>query len=157
VNLATNEIEYLNKENQALAAFPDQVSRAVVVDEKDSNKIVTVFRNDMAEVNQAYPKVVRHYVQEMNQGPVKLLKVYNRQLKEGDSLVIYKRYYFIDQPDYFVQVNNRVEKLRRLDADEVMQYIPQSPELDAYIKQNKINFKKEKDVLKVFEFYNQKR
>jgi len=156
VNLATNEVEFLTRDEQVLAAYPESVSRVVVVDRADSNRILTVFRNDISELNIAYPKTIKHYVQELNQGPVKLLKVYNRQLKQADSLVIYKRFYFVDQPDYFVQVNNRVSKLRRLDKDEIMQLIPQSPELDAYIRENKINFKKEKDLLKLFDFYNQK-
>ncbi len=157
VNLATREIEYINKNNQELAAFPDELVRAVFVDPNDTTKIISIFRNDLAEVNLQYIKRnKRYYVEERNQGPVKLLKVCDRELRTGDSMLrTLKSYYFVDNNDYFIQHENRIEKLKKLNRDEVMKFLPQPPAIEDWIKNNHISFTKEEDVIRLLEYYNQ--
>ncbi len=157
VNLATREVEYINGKDQTLAAFPSELAKVVFVSPDDSTKILSIFRNDLPEVNLQFMKRNKlYYVQEMNQGPVKLLKVTDRELRVGDSMLrTLKSYYFVDMEDYFIQHENRVEKLKKLNKEEVMKYLPQPPAIDDWIKQHKIQFNREQDVLRLLEYYNQ--
>jgi hypothetical protein len=158
INLATQEVEYISKNEEILAAYPDKVSKAVFVSLTDSNQITAIFKNDIGDINVHYlSRNKRYYVQEMNQGPVKLLKVGDRELRTGDSMFrTLKRYYFVDVDEYFIQNGIKIEKLRKLNKDEVMQRLPQSPELEAWIRENNIKFNREEDILKLLEYYNQK-
>jgi len=98
----------------------------------------------------------RYYVQELNQGPVKLLKVCDRELRTGDSMLrTMKSYYFVDGIDYFIQHENRIEKIKKLNREEVMKFLPQPPSIEAWIKESHISFTKEEDVLRLLEYYNQ--
>lgn len=157
VNLASREMEYINKNEEVLSADPDKLSKVVFLDQKDSTKILSIFRNDIAEVNlQFLSRNKRYYVQEMNQGPVKLLKVSDKEVRVGDSMLrTLKRYYFVDVEYYFIQHENRVEKLKKLNRDEVMKYLPLPSSMDAWIKENNIRFNREEDVLRLLEYYNQ--
>ena len=157
VNLATHEVEFVAKNEEIQAAYQTEVSRVVVVDPKDSSKVVTIFRNDIAEVNLKYVKQGRlFYVQEMNPGPVKLLKVTHRELKVGDSMLrTMKRFYFADRFDYYLQQSNRVEKLRKLDRDELLRLLPRTPELENYLSANQVAFRKEEDVIRLLGVYRQ--
>jgi hypothetical protein len=157
VNLATHEVEFLAKNNEVQAAYTNDVTRAVVVDPTDSSKVLTIFRNDIGEVNVNYMKIGKQvYAQEMNPGPVKLLKVTHRELKVGDSMLrTMKRFYFSDRYDYFLQQGNRVEKLKKLDKEEILKYLPRTPELEAYLSSNKISFRKEEDVIAMLGVYRQ--
>lgn len=157
VNLATREVEYVNAKGETLAAFTHELVKVVFLRSDDSSKILSIFRNDLAEVNLHLMKRKKsYYAQEMNQGPVKLLKVTDRELRSGDSLFrTRKSYFFVDIEDYFIQHENRIEKLKKLNKDEVMKYLPQQSAMDAWIKENKIQFNREGDVLRLLEFYNQ--
>jgi hypothetical protein len=127
------------------------------VDSIDSSKIISIFRNDIGDINVQYIKQGKlYYVQELNQGPVKLLRITHRELKVGDSMFrTLKRYYFVDRYEYYLQHQNRIEKLKKLNKDEIMQFLPVTPELEAYLKKNNVSFKKEEDVLKLLEIYKQ--
>jgi hypothetical protein len=57
--------------------------------------------------------------------------------------------------DYFIQHENRIEKLKKLNRDEVMKYLPLPSSMDAWIKENNIRFNREEDVLRLLEYYNQ--
>lgn len=157
INFATNEIEYQAGNDEVKAAYPNEVTRAVVVSPTDSSKVVTIFRNDIGEVNVNYIKLGKlFYVQEMNLGPVKLLKVTHRELKVGDSMLrTMKRFYFADRFDYYLQNGNRIEKLRKLEKDELLKYLPRTPELETYLANNKVAFKKEEDVIRMLGVYRQ--
>jgi len=157
VNLATNEVEFIAKNEEIQAANPAEVSRVVVVDPRDSSKVITIFRNDISEVNLNYVKQGKiFYVQEMNPGPVKLLKVTHRELKVGDSMFrTMKRFYFADRYDYYLQQSNRVEKLRKLDKDELLKLLPRTPELENYLSVNQVAFRKEEDVIRLLGVYRQ--
>lgn len=157
VNFATREVEYMNSKQEIVAAYPDELAKVVFVDPNDSTKIISIFRNDIAEVNLHFIKRnKRYYVQEMNQGPVKLLKVTDRELRMGDSMFrTMKSYYFADVEDYFIQHQTTIEKMKKLNENEVMQYLPQPPAIESWITENHIRFNKEEDVLRLLEYYNQ--
>lgn len=157
MNLATHEVEFLAKNDEVQAAYQNEVARVVVVDPVDSSKIITIFRNDIGEINVNYIKEGKlYYTQEMNPGPVKLLKITHRELKVGDSMLrTLKRFYFVDRFDYYLQLGNRVQKLKKLDKDELLKYIPRTPELETYLINNKVAFKKEEDVIRLLGVYRQ--
>jgi len=87
---------------------------------------------------------------------VKLLKVTHRELKVGDSMLrTMKRFYFADRYDYYIQQSNRVDKLKRLDKDELLKLLPRTPELENYLAENKVAFKKEEEVMRLLGVYRQ--
>jgi hypothetical protein len=157
MNIATRELEYIGKGDEVISADPDKLSKVIFIDPKDSTRILSIFRNDLGEVNVHFIKRnKRYYTQELNQGPVKLLKVTERELRIGDSMVsTLKRYYFVDIDDYFIQHENRIEILKKLNKEEVLKYLPHSPALDGWIKEQNIRFNREEDVLRLLEYYNQ--
>ena len=157
VNLAVREVEYVNKKNEIISANPDQLSKVVFIDPNDSSKILTIFRNDIPEVNLEFIKrSKRYYAQELNQGPFKLIKVNEKELRIQDSLFnTLKSYRFVDVLDYFIQHQNRIEKIKKLNKEEIMRFLPKSETLDTWIKENDIKFHREEDVVRLFEYYNQ--
>jgi len=157
VNLAVREVEYISKKNENISANPDQLSKVVFTDPNDSTKIITIFRNDIPEINLEFIKRnKKYYAQELNQGPFKLIKVNDKELRVQDSLFhTLKSYSFVDVLDYFIQHGNRIEKIKKLNREEVMHFLPKSETLDAWIKENNIKFNREEDVVRLFEYYNQ--
>jgi len=157
VNFASREVEYITNKNEILSANPEQLSKVVFIDPKDSSKIITIFRNDLPAINLEFIKRnKKYYAQELNQGPFKLIKVNDKELLEQDSLFnTQKSYRLVDMLDYFIQRENKIEKIKKLNKEEVMQFLPKSESLEAWIKVNDIKFQREQDVVRLFEYYNQ--
>lgn len=155
INQVNDEVEFINSRDEINAALPAQVPRIEVVDMKDSSRIITVFRNDLEEVNVYYGNNRKPYVQELNRGPIRLLKVMNKELKQGDSGIVYKRYYFVDRPDYFIQAGNRLNRLKKLDREEILAFLPKIEPLDAYLAKNRPSLRKEEEVIQLLAIYNQ--
>jgi hypothetical protein len=148
INLAVREVEYITKKNETISANPDQLSKVVFTDPNDSTKIITIFRNDIPEINLEFIKRnKKYYAQELNQGPFKLIKVNDKELRVQDSLFhTLKSYRFVDILDYFIQHENRIEKIKKLNREEVMHFLPKSETLDAWIKENDIKFHREEKI-----------
>jgi hypothetical protein len=154
LNLATHEVHFLDKKGYELAADDGVVSRVVFVDSLGDGKPKVSFRDDYDAVNLTY-NGNRKYAQEMNLGEISLLKVTIRDGREADSMFgTLKRYYFSDRFDYYVRVYKRVEKLRKLNQDEVFSVIPAKREVVDYVKQQKLNLKREEDVIALFDYLN---
>ena len=156
LNLATQEVHYKDSKGQELA---DNGSIAKVVFEEASLEGTTyiALSNNFEEINRNYPGSKR-YALEMNPGEFSLLKVYGRTVAQGDSLFgTLKRYYFTDKIDYYLKINNRIEKLKRLGEDEILPFLPGLSSYRVWIKANKMRLSKEEDLVKFLSYYNKQR
>jgi hypothetical protein len=65
-----------------------------------------------------------------------------------------KRYYFADRADYFIEHGNKIDKIKKLNKEEVLSLLPRGSALEAYVRQNKIKFAREEDLIKLLDEYN---
>lgn len=156
LNLATHEVHYKDAKGQELA---DDGSIAKIVFEESSveGTRYIVYQNDIPEINVTF-NGSRKYAMELFNGEISLLKVCTRNVSQADSLFgTLKRYYFTDKNEYFLRGNKRVEKLKKLSEDEILQFIPKSSELQIWIKSNKLKLNKEEDAVKFMQYLNNQR
>lgn len=152
LNLVTHEVHFLDSKGYELAANDGVVARVVFIDSLgDGNPRVT-YRNDYEGVSATYNRNKR-YAKELNAADPCLLRVDIRDGREADSMFgTLKRYYFADRNDYFVRVGKRVEKLRRLNQEEIFAVLPAKQDAVDFVKKNKLNMKKEEDVIRLFDY-----
>jgi len=102
---------------------------------------------------------MRHtYLQVLNEGAYQLLKLNEKTLGSADSLFgTLKRYFFKDESIYYINHEQALNTLKKLDRDNLLQFLPGSSGYNEWIKQNRINFKKEDDALRFVNYYNSKK
>jgi hypothetical protein len=157
LNLYTNEIHFTNSQGKELVVEPDLVRKIVFHKSDDSPDILAVFENEMDQIVEVNTKAeTSSYVQVMNFGDIQLLKHTRKKINTADSLFgTLKRYYFGEQVIYFVNDKyGKTERLKKLSQDNVMGILPRSERHSSWISANKINFKKEEDVVRFLDYYN---
>jgi hypothetical protein len=156
LNLATHEVHYKNAKGEELAD-DGSISRIVFEESSVEGKRYVSYVNDIPEINVSYSGS-RKYAVELYNGELSLLKVSTRTVSQADSLFgTLKRYYFTDKNDYFLRGNKRVERLKKLSEDEILQFLPRVSELQAWIKSNKLKLNKEEDAVKFIQYVNNQR
>jgi hypothetical protein len=155
VNFFTGEVYYLDKEQQELVAPKEIVTKIVIHPEMDTSRKLTVFRSSPSQIF-LFDQPVEEYVQELNTGDLKLLKLTKRKVASADSLFgTLKRYYFTSELYYFVLYKRGTNYVKRLNRETVLAFVPNSSEFDSWLVENKISFKKEEDIVRFFDYYNQ--
>jgi hypothetical protein len=157
IDLAQEAVYFINRRGKEMEVNEGQVKKVIFYDSTDKNKIRTVFRINVPEVNSII-KQKSSLVQEMNQGNYKLLKLVNRQIESADSMFgTLKRYFYKDRNEFFIEKGNRIEKIKKLGQDEILAQLPTSSKYTAWIKEHKLNFKKERDIVLLLDYYNSQR
>lgn len=98
------------------------------------------------------------FVEVLNAGNVQLLKYGAMQFIAADSLMgAAKRYYFSYQSDYYLQKSSMQSpiKLKKLSRDFILDELKSVNGMEAWLREQKINFKKEEDVVRFLDWYNQ--
>lgn len=91
----------------------------------------------------------------MTSGKYQLLKYIQRNLATADSLFrTQKRYYFSDKIYYFLKHNDIMEPVKKLSKENLYKLLPSANTHNAWATKNKINFKKEEDVIRFINHYN---
>lgn len=91
----------------------------------------------------------------MTSGKYQLLKYIQRNLATADSLFrTQKRYYFSDKIYYFLKHNDIMEPVKKLSKENLYKLLPSANTYNAWATKNKINFKKEEDVIRFINHYN---
>jgi len=155
INFLTNEIYYLDKKDIELVIPRDLISKMIIHPQGDTSKRLTLFRRSPSEffVNE---KPVEDYVQELNEGNLKLMKLTRRKVGSADSLFgTKKRYFFTTDEYYFVAYNKSINLVKKLSKENLLSFVPSSSTYDKWITENKINFRKEEDIIRFFNYYNQ--
>lgn len=155
LNLVTHEVHFLDQKGMELAANDGIVSKVVFIDTVNGKPKNKVFVNNYVTVNNVYNNNKR-YAEELNEGPCGLLKVTIRTGLEQDSMFqTLKKYSFQDRQDYYIRVNKRVEKLKKLNKDYLIPFLPQSNDMVTWAKKNNLKFNREEDVVRMIDYYNQ--
>jgi len=157
LNLATGELYYLDKDEKELVT-EDGLIRKIIFHKSDDTSIATalfMLNPQPVRLNQE----MRHtYLQVLNEGAYQLLKLNEKTLGSADSLFgTLKRYFFKDESIYYINHEQALNTLKKLDRDNLLQFLPGSSGHNEWIKQNRINFKKEDDVLRFVNYYNSKK
>ena len=156
LNLATHEIHYKDNIGRELAD-DGSISRIVFEESGPNGTQYMTYSGDIPEINRNYGGAKR-YALEMNKGQVSLLKVCSRTVSQGDSLFgTLKRYYFTDKSEYYLRINNRIEKLKRLGDDELFLFLPSLKGYIPWQRSNKLKMNREEDVVKFIDHYNASR
>lgn len=157
LNFVTNELHYLDKTGVERAALPGTLNRIVFMKNTDSTAIATVFKANIEEISKR-ASCKKCFVQELNQGDVKLLKMTNRVLKTKDSLFgTIKRFFFYDEVEYYLQYNEKFEKIKKLNKENLFSLLPNSSSYNSWIIEQKLQFKKENDFIYFINYYNSAR
>lgn len=155
INFLTGEIYYLDKEQRELVAPRDLVRRVNIHPQKDTSQVLTIFKSSPGEIY-LNEKPVEDYAQELNPGDLKLLKISRRKVGSADSLFgTMKRYFFTTDEYYFVNYNKGIHQVKKLSKEAILSWVPGSSAYDKWLAENKINFKKEEDIIRFFNYYNQ--
>jgi hypothetical protein len=158
LNLNTHTVHYLNEKNEEMAVDNDYIRK--VLFHKDSTEINSKDLTFMSFIPYVYIDDVKinDYLQVMNQGNCALLKYARATVMSADSAFgTQKRYFFKQEKFYFLQVNGKIERLKKVTKDEVLKFLPGSKAFEDWVKENNINLKKEDDVVKFIDYYNSKR
>lgn len=156
LNLATQEIHYKDTKGQELAD-DGSIARVVFEEAGPQGTLYLSYFGDLPEVNRNYSGAKR-YAQELNKGDLALLKVCSRTVSQGDSLFgTLKRYYFTDKYDYYLRVNKRIERLKRLSEDEISPFVPGFSSFQSWIRSNKLKLNREEDCIKLLNQINKDR
>lgn len=156
LNLATNEIYYKNPNGEVLVVNDGLVRRIVFHEANDPGKIEAEFLNGIQEPYVSSEKS-DDFLQILNEGRYQLLKHNSRKMTEADSLFgTLKRYYFKYETKYFISNKYEiVSSLKKLNKENLLIYGPNTPEKLQWISQNKIDLRKENDVVKFLNHLNE--
>jgi hypothetical protein len=156
LNLNTAEVYFLGKNGEELVAPEGLVQKIIFCREGDSSKPETEFRYKYGEAL-LINNDKGYYVQLMNNGNYQLLKLNTRPVITADSFHIAKRYYFKEEVKYFMQYNNKTAVVKKLTRDNILAWLPGNPATEDWMARQKINFKKEEDIVRFLDYYNSKK
>jgi hypothetical protein len=157
LNLTTGEVYFINKGGEEQVA-PDDVIKVIVFFKNfDTTQVDALFKYKYGETH-LENKSKNNYIQIMNAGNYKLLKLDKRPLVSADSnFHTMKRYYFNPEVKYFLEYNNKTAIIKKLSRENICIYLPDAAACNAWINENKINFKKEEDIVRFLDYYNLKK
>jgi hypothetical protein len=149
LNLVTNEIHFL-KNGEEMVLVEMSIDRIVFYLEKDSVLFLANILNPLMNT-----KKENGYVEILNPGNYQLLKHTKRTVSSADSLFrTQKRYFFTDEPSYFLRHNEKTEKIKKLAKDNIFKLLPSALSYTQWVDENKIDLKKEEDVIRFLNHYN---
>jgi hypothetical protein len=154
LNMATHEIYYRKPNGEEEVVNEGLVKKLQIHEPNAPEKIITAFLNGITEPYVS-EEPIKELLQVLNEGKYQLLKMDNRKLLEGDSLFgTMKRYYFKNEVKYFLANNYVVSPLKKLNKETILQLAPAGKKEQDWLLQNKIDLKKEADIVKYFNQLN---
>jgi len=139
----------IKKPNGEEAVVNDGLVKRVQVHEPNNpDNIMASFLNGVTEPYVSEEPITA-LLQVLNEGKYQLLKMDHRKVLEGDSLFgTLKRYYFKNEIKYFLANKSMVMPLKKLNKESVLQMAPPEKAEQDWIIQNKLDFKKEADIVR---------
>lgn len=154
LNLATHEIYYRKPNGDEEVVNEGLVKKVQVHEPNHPENITAIFLNGITEPY-VIDEPVTELLQVLNEGKYQLLKMDYRKVLEGDSLFgTLKRYYFKNEIKYFLVNNYIVNPLKKLNKESILQLAPAGKNEQEWLFQNKIDFKKEADIVRYFKQLN---
>jgi hypothetical protein len=153
INFYSFNLHFINQNGQEMVVGPELAKKIQYVDPYDEKKVMQEFSSDVEALNQKFEKPV--FVQVMNKGGTRLLKYMHRYVGTYDSLMNqFKRYMFITREDYYMQRQETVEPLRKLNKERILAFTRYERELSEFAMQNKLDFRRENDVAAILNHLN---
>lgn len=149
-NLATGQIHFRKNQEEYVIANT-LIDRVVFVQEQDST---TFIKHPHLFIKK---KPLKGFVEVMNDGRFQLLKYTHRTITESDSLFgTRRRYFFKDDIYYFLKCGEKVDAIKKLDQENVLLSMPSAKAHGEWLGANRINFRKEQDVILFLKYCNLK-
>jgi hypothetical protein len=154
LNMASHEIYYRKPNGDEEVVNVGLVKKVQFHQPNNPEEITAIFLNGISEPYVS-EEPIKELLQVLNEGKYQLLKMENRKLLEGDSLFgTMKRYYFKNEVKYFLANNYIVSPLKKLNKESILQLAPAGKKEQEWLSQNKIDFKKEADIVSYFNQLN---
>lgn len=152
-NLATGEL-YVLQGDKTIVAEKQMAGKVVIHSTFDAIDVKAVFLNNIPNLF-LNGKSITDFVEVFHTGYAILLKYRTKEVvKSEGGGGMPKYYYFKNSSFYFLQVNGKVERLNRLSID-LIEQLPGAYNLQKWAEEQKLNFKKEEDVIRFINYYNQ--
>jgi len=152
LNLINSELHILKDKEELV--ITDDITTLIFFKENDTSISTASFIKNVPNLF-FNNKKMNDFVQVLNYGNYQLLKYTIRRVSSADSLFrTFKRYYFSDDEYYFLRSGDKVERVKKLNKENVMVFLPSSSAYANWISANKIDFKKERDVIRFLDYYN---
>ncbi len=153
VNLASHEIHFIGEKESEYVA-PYELANRVVFSNDQKNDTVAVFTRLVPGL-QFNNKPLTDYVQQLTFGEAVLYKHTKRYVASADSMFgTLKRYYFATQNSYFLKFDADPVYVNKLSLNALLSILPESKGLLEWSKKNKINIRKEEDLVALIEEWN---
>lgn len=153
LNFANGQL-YAKVGDSVLQLDNETVRKVVVYSDTSKNQVKAVFLSFLPYVYIGNEKI-NDYLEVFYSGYAILLKYKKKVLAQSESGGgMSKFYYFKDFSYYYLQVNNKIERITSLSKEQLFQLLPGSNNLDSWVKEKKLNLKKENDVIQFIEYYN---
>lgn len=154
LNMASHEIYYRKANGEEAVVNEGLVKRVQFHEPNNPENITAIFLNGITEPFVS-KEPIKELLQVLNEGKYQLLKMDNRKLFEGDSLFgTMKRYYFKNEIKYFLVNNYIVTPIKKLNKEIILQLAPPGKNEQEWLEQNKIDLKKEADIVRFFNQIN---
>lgn len=154
LNLASHEIYYRKANGDEAVVNEGLVKRVQFHEPNNPENITASFLNGVSEPFVS-KEPIKELLQVLNEGKYQLLKMDNRKLLEGDSLFgTMKRYYFKNEIKYYLVNNYVVTPIKKLNKESILQLAPPGKNEQEWLEQNKIDLKKEADIVRYFNQLN---
>lgn len=154
INLASQEIHFIGEKEMEYIA-PIGLAHKVVLLHEDKADTLAVFVRQVPGL-QYNLKSLTDYVQQLTFGEAVLYKHTKRYVASADSMFgTLKRYYFASTNNYFLKLGADAEFINKLSVNALLSLLPDSAGLPDWVKKNKINIRKEEDLIALIEHWNQ--
>lgn len=153
VNLASHEIHFIGEKEMEYVA-PFELANKVVLSHEHKADTVAVFARLVPGL-QFNNKPLADYVQQLTFGEAVLYKHTKRYVASADSMFgTLKRYYFASQYSYFLKFDADPVYVNKLSLNALLSILPESKGLLEWAKKNKINVRKEEDLISLIQEWN---
>jgi hypothetical protein len=153
INLASQEIHFIGEKEMEYIA-PVELANRVVLTHEQKNDTVAVFARLVPGL-QFNNKTLSDYVQQLTFGEAVLYKHTKRYVASADSMFgTLKRYYFASQNSYFLKFDADPIFVNKLSLNALLSILPGSDGMLDWAKKNKINIRKEDDLIALIKEYN---
>lgn len=154
LNLNFSSIHYLDKSGEELFLDPEIIKKVIFYTDTIHFIPAATFISFVPYIYFGKEKL-NDYLQVMNQGTASLLKYQRKLIYSTDSAFgTQKSYSFKSESYYYLWFKIKAEPLKRLSKDALFELLPRARSFEKWVIENKLNLKKEEDVITFLNYYN---
>ena len=147
------KIHYLESEKELV--ITDGFVKKIIFHKGEDLKSTDATFIYIQEAVEENKQITNAFVQVMNNGKYELLKLNTRTLSQKDSLFgTVKAYRFVNNTKYFIYNSHKAEPIKKLSPDFILPFFIHAESYNEWIAKNKIDLKKEADVVRFINYYN---